>query len=187
MPLACPLQFERLVDKVVATSTAYFFQIPSFDRVEAALAGPILVNAAGATTVFVLFQKRTFEEYLAACAAAVALAAPERERRDDLFFTKVYIYESPKLALRLAGAEPSVFDGAQALGRGNAFLKQTATAGGPISSCKFHPVQVDDSLAGHANRKRTMTTEPEKQKWRGRSSENRPRHLPAEDLKRRRR
>ncbi len=87
-----------------------------------------------------LFQERTFEEYLAACAAAVAFAASEGERRHNLFFAKVYVDEAAKLALRLAGAKLGIFNTAQTLCRDKAFLKQTAAGSGTIGGCRFHHI-----------------------------------------------
>ena len=84
--------------------------------------GTIFVNAAGACSVKMFLEERTFEKNLAASAAAIALAATKGQSRDDLIFTKICADEATNLALRLAGAKLGVLDGARASGCNETFF-----------------------------------------------------------------
>jgi hypothetical protein len=73
----------------------------------------------------VLLEKGTLEKYLAARAAAIAVAAPQRERLDHLFTLEAYADEATELALRLSRTELGVLDGSVALG-GKPLLERAA-------------------------------------------------------------
>src|SRR4051812_10890771 len=103
--LTGPLQLDRLLDEVEAASAAYLFDIAAVNREQTALRRTIFVYAASGSAVAVLLQEGALEKYLAARAATVTVAAPQRERLDHLVVLEAYAYEAPKLAVRLTRAE----------------------------------------------------------------------------------
>jgi hypothetical protein len=118
-------QLDRLLDEGEAASAAHFFEVAAVNGEEAALRGAVFVDAAGGRAVAVLLEKGAFEKYLAAGSATVAVAAPQRERLDDLFVLEAYADEATELALHLSRTEPGVLDGSVALG-GEPFLERAA-------------------------------------------------------------
>ena len=60
------------------------------------------------------FEKRAFEQNLAARSATIAFAATEFEGGEGFLFVKIDLNEAAHFALRLAGAKLGVFDGARA-------------------------------------------------------------------------
>ena len=103
-------QLDGLLDEVEAARAAHLCEVAAVEGEEAALRGPVFVDAAGGRAVAVLLEERALEKYLAARAAAVAVAAPERERRDDLVALEAYADEAPELAVRLLGSKLRVLE-----------------------------------------------------------------------------
>ena len=110
-------QLDRLLDEIEAARAAHLSEVAAINREEATLRRPVFVDSAGGRAVAVLLEEWTLEKYLAARAAAIAVAAPEGERLDDLIAAKAYAYEAAEFALRLPRAKLRIFDGADALGR----------------------------------------------------------------------
>ena len=84
----------------------------------------IFIDAAGGRSIVVFLEEWTLEKNLATGAAAVALSATKGKGSDDLVLTKVGADESAKLALRLAGSKPGIFDGSRASCGCQAFFKR---------------------------------------------------------------
>ena len=105
------------------------------------MVGPILVNATGGRSVRVLFQEGAFEKNLAACAAAIALAAPQRKSSDDLFLAEIRADETAELTLRLAGTKLCIFDRARAFRRARRSSNERCRVGATLTRV-FHKVRV---------------------------------------------
>jgi len=104
------LESHGLFDKVVTTSAANFLDVARLDGEEATGVGAILVDAAEGGAVGSFLQEGTLENEFAARAATVALAAPQRERRDRFFLAKVSDDEATQLALGLTRTQLCVRD-----------------------------------------------------------------------------
>src|SRR5687768_2760638 len=127
-------QLDGPLDEVEAASAAHLFEVAAFDGEEAALRGAVFVDAAGRRAVAVLPEEGALEEYLAAGAAAVAVAAPQGERLDDLLALEADADEAAQLAVRLPRAELGVLDGLRALG-GEPLLEGAALSSRAAGCC----------------------------------------------------
>jgi hypothetical protein len=102
--LACPFQLDGSLYEVEAASASDFFQVAFLYGEEAALVRAVFVDTAGGRAVAVLFEEGALEQYLAASAAAVTVAAPQGQLLHHLFFAKVDSDEAAQLPLRLPRA-----------------------------------------------------------------------------------
>ena len=75
-----------------------------------------------------LLEEGALEEYLAARAAPITLAAPERERIDHFLLAEIRADETAQLPLRLPRAKPRILHGAQTLRRRQTFFQQASLA-----------------------------------------------------------
>src|ERR1044072_4349826 len=131
---ACSFQLDRLLDEVEAARAAHLREVALVDGEEAALRGAVFVDAAGRRAVAVLLEEGALEEYLAAGAAAVAVAAAECERLDDLVLLEADADEAAELAVRLPWAELGVRDGLGTL-RGEPPFEGAALPCGAAGCC----------------------------------------------------
>jgi len=86
-----------------------------FGGKEAALIGPVFVDATQCRAVLLLLQERTFENQLTTRAAAIALASSQRQVGNNLPFLEVRFDETTQFSLRLSSPQFSVveFPGAE--------------------------------------------------------------------------
>jgi hypothetical protein len=109
---ASSLQLDGSLYEVEAACAAHLFQVALLYREEAALVWTVLIDTAGGRAVSMFLEKGALEQNLAAGAATITFATPERELRDDLFFAEVDADEAAQLALCLSSAQPNVLYGA---------------------------------------------------------------------------
>jgi hypothetical protein len=134
---ACFLQLDRPLYEVEAARAAHLFQVTLFYGKEAALVGAVFVYPARRCSVRVFFKKWAFEENLAACAAAITVAATQRERGDDFLLAEIRTDEATQLALGLTGAKLCVLDGARAQPLGEPFFEQALALAATLTQL-FH-------------------------------------------------
>jgi hypothetical protein len=137
---ACFLQLDRPLYEVEAARAAHLFKVAPFDGEEAALIGPVFVDAAGGRPISMLFEEGALEENLAARAATIAFTAPQRERGDHFLLTEIRTDEAAQLALRLTGTKLCILDGARAQPLGEPLFEQSLPLAATLTQW-FHKVQ----------------------------------------------
>ena len=135
MLLARLFQSNRFFDEVVGAGTAHLFDVPFFNREQAARVGPVFVDATTARSVGMLFQKRAFENQFATRSTAITLAASQGKRRYHILLTKADINEASQLAVSLTGAESRILDSAGAQPLFETLFQRSLAMINPAAGC----------------------------------------------------